>query len=360
LTWLSAKPSPDQTATSHAPAWHAVTAIVAIAGGLLLFVLGSQVDSWALRIGSLGVTTSGIRKLQVVVFHHCAHGTVLVTSRSNAILGELISGLLLIKSFVAYKRDHVRHHSSKYLLSPHDETVQFLTSFAGLEPGLSKAQLWRRLLLNFLNPAFHLRWLADRVLSCFAADHARWQLVKILYWAALLSAVAYAHAWAGFLLGWIVPLTVCYNVSATLRLAAEHRWPSADLLRSRAADFVCDTTVAVFLGAPLPRATGWRRIYAWPAWLAQMFGHFLARVLVLVGDTPCHDFHHRRPASRDWANYIFARQADFDRGCPGYARNYTAVWGLVRAIDENFASLSAVAQSSLPRERRRLPILWRS
>jgi len=354
LTWLSAKPYTGQAPTQHSTVWHLVTALASIIAGVMMFALGEHAGSWSLRLGSIVVTTAGLRKLQVVVFHHCAHGTVLATPRRNAVLGELIAGLVLIKSFSVYRRDHTRHHSSKYLLSAEDETVQFLVSFAGLEPGLSKQRLWRRLLLNFLNPIFHLRWLADRVISCFFVGALGWRVLRMLYWATLLFVVWYASWWNGFLIGWLVPLTVCYNVSATLRLAAEHRWPAPGPLKSRRGDFVCDTTVAVFLGARLPQ-----RLVAMPRWLVQMTGHFLARWLVLVGDTPCHDFHHRRPSSPDWANYAHARQADVDRGCPGYPRNYTAVWGLLRAIDENLASLSAVEKGALRLERRRLlPVLW--
>ena len=64
------------------------------------------------------------------------------------------------------------------------------------------------------------------------------------------------------------------------------------------------------------------------------------RVFVLVGDAPCHDFHHRRPATKAWTSYIHARQKDVDAGCPGYPLNYGESWGLFRAIDENLATLS--------------------
>lgn len=358
LTWLSAKPYAGQPASTHAPVWYLATSLATIAAGIATFVLGGSLDSWTLRIVGIALTTAGLRKLQVVVFHHCSHGTVFVGRRGNAVLGEAISAVVLIKSFAAYRRDHIRHHSSKHLLTADDETVQFLVSFARLEPGLTRRQLWRRMVVNFANPLFHLRWLTDRMISCFVVDGGPWRIVRVAYWLALLSVVTWAGAWHGFVLGWLVPLTVCYNVSATLRLAAEHRWPTDDALRSRAGDFVCETTVAVFLGAPLPRVTGWRRLYAVPLWLVCMVGHLLARLLVLVGDTPCHDYHHRRPSSRDWANAIFARQADLERGCPGYPQNYAEVWGLFRAIDEGFARLSTIDAGALALEARQLPVLW--
>ena len=72
--------------------------------------------------------------------------------------------------------------------------------------------------------------------------------------------------------------------------------------------------------------------------------HLFARVFVLVGDAPCHDFHHRRPASRRWTDYIHARQKDADNGCPTYPLGYIETWGLFEAIDENLASLSTAAR----------------
>ena len=79
-------------------------------------------------------------------------------------------------------------------------------------------------------------------------------------------------------------------------------------------------------------------------WAFRMtFLHFSARYLVMTGDTVCHDFHHRRPMSRDWANYIFARQADIDAGHKGWP-GYREVWGLVPAINLVFRSLSAADQ----------------
>src|SRR3546814_18853120 len=80
--------------------------------------------------------------------------------------------------------------------------------------------------------------------------------------------------------------------------------------------------------------------------------HLFSRLFVLVGDAPCHDYHHRRPGSRKWPSYIHERQADLLRGCPDYPVNYIETWGLFRAIDENLASLSATKKLHRSEERR--------
>lgn len=78
--------------------------------------------------------------------------------------------------------------------------------------------------------------------------------------------------------------------------------------------------------------------------------HFPTRYLVLTGDTVVHDFHHRRPMTRDWANYIFAREDDANAGHRGWPE-YRHVWGLVAAIDTVFASLSAADPNAFSRDR---------
>ena len=80
---------------------------------------------------------------------------------------------------------------------------------------------------------------------------------------------------------------------------------------------------------------------AWGYWAARMlFYHLPARALVLTGDSPCHDYHHRYPTSKAWPNAIFERQADLDAGCPGWPEPYQETWGLLEAMDETFKSLS--------------------
>ena len=63
------------------------------------------------------------------------------------------------------------------------------------------------------------------------------------------------------------------------------------------------------------------------------------RLVILVGDAPCHDFHHRKPASRRWTSYIQARQSDREAGSAAKA-DYRDTWGLFQAIDATLISLS--------------------
>jgi hypothetical protein len=77
--------------------------------------------------------------------------------------------------------------------------------------------------------------------------------------------------------------------------------------------------------------------------------HLFVRLFVLVGDAPCHDFHHRKPASRKWTSYIHARQGDLEAGSPGYPAGYFESWGLIAAVDRCLESLAATAPATIGR-----------
>jgi len=70
-----------------------------------------------------------------------------------------------------------------------------------------------------------------------------------------------------------------------------------------------------------------------------LFVHAPTRYLVLTGDTVVHDYHHRYPSSREWADYLFARKRDIEAGHKGWPE-YHEVWGLVPAINYVFDSLA--------------------
>jgi hypothetical protein len=82
-------------------------------------------------------------------------------------------------------------------------------------------------------------------------------------------------------------------------------------------------------------------MYQLVRWLVRMVSlHLFARLFVLVGDTPCHDYHHRHPSSKEWTSYTHARHHDAKLGCPGYPITYSECWGLFNAIDANLQSIS--------------------
>jgi fatty acid desaturase len=150
LTWLTAKPAPGEPGRER-PAWTYVSeALLWIAAGLLLGALAFRAEpsiACLLLPASLVATTSGLGLFQVVVFHHCAHGTVFEQRHHNRHVGRLISALLLFKHFDAYKGEHMMHHNARKLLTEEDEFADFVLGMCRLEPQTPQRELWRRVLI---------------------------------------------------------------------------------------------------------------------------------------------------------------------------------------------------------------------
>ena len=329
LTWLTAMPADGEAAGETTALRHLAAAFAWIAAGL--------------AVG--GAAFAGLGLFQVVIFHHCAHGTVFRTRERNRRVGRAISAVLLFKHFDLYQHEHMLHHSAKRLLTPEDEFAQFLFDLCGLEPGIAKAELWRRVVVNIVSPLFHGRFLLRRLKASFGSHDRAHNLLGSATWLTLSLAAAGAGVFVPFLVLWVLPVTVLLQIATIFRILCEHRFPDAGLIDARDKLFVCMATTGVFPGSAPPSAEEPPdiRIAGWAAWWAEMLIlQLFVRLFVLVGDAPCHDYHHRRPASKRWASYAQARQQDRLNGCWGFPVNYCDSWGLFRTIDANLATLAAV------------------
>jgi fatty acid desaturase len=349
LTWLTARPAPGEAAKAHSSYYHVITAFATLGAGvafsLAAFAAGGL---WLAALPFLMiVSASGMGKLQAVVFHHCAHGTVFRERSTNRRVGETISILLLMKHFDVYQHEHMLHHSPNKLLTYEDEFTQFVMNLAGLRPGLPKSVLWRRVLISFVSPFFHLRFLLARISSCLLSHSTVHNLIGWAAWGGLLYVAWLTETWIEVAVVWLFPVVILLQIGTALRTLCEHRFPEQEVIEARGKTFVCLATAGVFPGAAVPEQSAATPggLVAWAGWWTTMLTvHLFARVFVLVGDAPCHDFHHRRPASRRWTDYIHARQKDADSGCPTYPLGYIETWGLFEAIDENLASLSTASR----------------
>ena len=354
LTWLTARPAPDEEAGDR-PAWTFVSeALLWIAGGLALGIIAFHGDpalSWALLPLSLTATSCGLGLFQVVVFHHCGHGTVFKDRDLNRQVGRLISAILLFKHFDAYRREHLLHHNARKLLTEEDEFADFVLGMCRLEPALPKAELWRRVLFNVVvSPAFHLRFLRRRIKAAMRSPDLVHNRVSLGFWLSSTTAATLGHQLVPYLVVWVLPVTLLLQLATVGRILCEHRFPEPALIAARGREFVCRATAGVFPGSMPPQESAFSPagLLAWTAWWADLMTvQLFVRLFVLVGDAPCHDFHHRRPAATAWTGYVHARQKDVDAGCPGFPLNYGETWGLVRAIDENLATLSATPRDVL-------------
>jgi fatty acid desaturase len=357
LTWLTAKPAPGEAAPERSALAFVVGAIAWILAGCALTITPMLLDQphfalWLLVPVGLTVTSCGLGLFQVVIFHHCSHGTVFSTREANRRAGRMISAFFLFKRFEDYQREHMTHHSAKKLLTEEDEFADFVLGLCGLEAGVPKRELWRRVIVNCISPRFHWVFLSRRIeKSMFTGDRAHDWMSRAM-WAGMVGAsVATGTFWL-FLIAFVLPVTVLLQIATIFRILVEHSFPEAELIAQRDKEFVCHATCGVFPGRqpPLERATTLPGAFAWTLWWADMLTvQLFVRVFVLCGDAPCHDFHHRRPATKRWTSYIHARQQDLDNGSPGFPLGYFEAWGLLNAVDRSLASLAATAPATLGR-----------
>lgn len=348
LTYLTGRPHTGQRGPRLRPGHHVVAGFVSMFGGLVLscWALAGLLDGvwWfaPVLVAGWAVSLHGMRNLRMMVYHQAAHRNLWARPSLDRPLGRVIAGLLMVQDFERYSAEHVADHHAVHHMTVRDPTVQAFLIGLRLSPGMSPRQMWARVLWTLVNPVFHARFLIGRIRSYFqpAAPLTRYAT------AGAYLAVAVALVWTGWwpfaLVCWVWPLTVPYQVSNTLRLCVKHTFPSPAMTRRKGSDYFGGLTNAIFIGEAAPGpGHGLAHIGRWARWWARMLLlHFPSRYLVLTGDTVCHDFHHRRPMSREWAGYVFERQADADAGHPGWPP-YRAVWGLVPAIGVVFASLSA-------------------
>ncbi|WP_174148049.1 fatty acid desaturase [Leisingera sp. ANG59] len=346
-SWLTAKPLKQELekTQTRTPGYHIATTSLTLLCGIACAAAGFSSGSFLLWLLGFVLTTSGIKKMQVMICHNCAHNMVFDSREANMRGGHLISGLMMLKPFDIYKKEHLLHHDHKTLLTENDDTLSFLQGVVGLTPSDSVAMMWFKLTARALSPAVILRSSIERIYATAAGPNRRVAVLTIGFWTVLTAAAIALNLWQYLLVAWVVPVFAGYHISTTFRLAAEHTWPSVDILERRGIDFISESTTGVFIGEELkiPHGTGrFGRMIRIAVWAGKMLTfHLFIRIFVMVGDTPCHDFHHRRPKSKDWPNYITARERDLEAGSKPYPSNYQDYWGYLTAVTVNFKNFRA-------------------
>jgi hypothetical protein len=347
LTWLTAQPAPGEETRERSPTTFVTVALAQTLAGIVLSFAALQVCPPLALFGML-LTTAGLGVFQVVVFHHCSHGTVFKSREMNIQIGRLVSATLLFKHFDHYKHEHMLHHNNNKLLTSEDEFADFVFNTCKLDAGVPLATLRRRVLLNLVSPLFHARFAIRRIQAAWGSHDRQHNLVGMAVWAVLAAIAGISGQWLAFLLAWVVPVTVLLQAATVGRILCEHSFPEPDVIAARGRDLTAHATGGVFPGM-MPPASGMNSIrgaFAWLGWTANMVVvQVFVRLVVMVGDAPCHDFHHRKPASRRWTSYIHARHTDQALRSStlqgGHAQTgYKEIWGLFRAVDATLASLS--------------------
>lgn len=312
-----------------------------VLAGLAMGILGYPHHVVLLLIAML-LVTAGLGLFQVVVFHHCSHLTVFRKREINIFVGRLISVILLFKHFDSYRHEHMLHHSHNKLLTDEDEFADFVFQTCQLKAGEPIGVLRMRVLLHIISPIFHGRFTYRRIRAAWGSTRRVDTAIGVAFWLATAAAAAVTGHTQAYLLLWVVPVTILLQIATVGRILCEHSFPDLDIIRVRGRDLSSHATGGVFAGSMPPAApaltvSGLAQWLRW--WVSMLVIQVPVRLVILVGDAPCHDFHHRKPASRRWTSYIQARQSDREANTASKA-NYHDTWGLFHAIDATLISLS--------------------
>lgn len=326
------------------PGFHLASAAFSMLVGVVTGCIGWTLSgAWLLLLlPGWAVTLHGMRNLRMMIYHQCSHRNMYRRRRLDLVIGRATSSLLVIQNFARYSREHVSDHHAAHHMTLRDPTVQAFLVSLGLHPGMTRRQMWRRLAGKLFSPRFHLSFASARARSFWHGSATSEKVTAVSLYAAVTVATVMTGTWPAFLMVWVVPLVPLFQLSNTLRLCVKHTFPAPGLQEKRGKEYFGSLTNAIFIGEAVPSLDlpPARRAGAWLKWTVRMMVvHAPARYLVLTGDTVVHDFHHRYPSAPQWANYIFERQADAERGSPGWPA-YKEAWGLVPAINLVFDSLS--------------------
>lgn len=344
-TWQTGKALPGQRPLIR----HTWVSYLAVTLGLYLagltvstFAVAVMFPLWylALPVGWL-LTVHGERLMVLVIAHQALHRRFSGNPRGDWFWGEVVTVLSVFHTFGDFKEEHFdNHHRREVFATTADPPVQFLLDL-GFRPGLSRTALWRRAWVVFLSPVFYLRGFLGRIGSNLSnrgpriAGFALWMgwWLSLPFWlpnGGLVLVLAFA-----------VPVILFAQLSALLDRLGEHEWlaPRDPELGHRF--YTAANTAARYCGSAVPAAglPAGRRLRAWTRWTAlTLCYHLPARLLVIVGDLPNHDYHHRYPSTPEWTTAAYARQRDIDTGPEGPP--YREVWGMGAAIDRMFRTLA--------------------
>lgn len=344
-TWQTGKALPgQQPLLRHSWASYLAVTLAAFLGGLVMSTLAVTLMFpfwWVALVAGWFLTVHGERVMVLVIAHQALHRRFSGDARRDAFWGEVVTVLSVFHTFRDFKVEHFdNHHRREVFATEADPPVQFLIDL-GFVPGMSRRALWRRARRVFVSPRFYLDGLLGR-----AGSNLHGSTVRVVAFVVWIGAWLSTPFWMPngvlvLLLAFVLPVIVFAQLSALLDRLGEHEWlaPRDPALGHRF--YTAANPAARFCGEPVPSTglgTG-AAAKAWMSWLAAtVLYHLPSRLLVIVGDLPNHDYHHRYPSTNEWTTAAYARQRDIDQGPEGPP--YREVWGMGAAVDQMFRSLA--------------------
>jgi len=89
--------------------WELISSVPVFLGLWLLMYASLQISY--LLVLLLAIPTAGFLLRTYIIFHDCAHGSFLRSSRANALLGGVL-GLFVFTPFAKWRHDHAVHHAT--------------------------------------------------------------------------------------------------------------------------------------------------------------------------------------------------------------------------------------------------------
>jgi hypothetical protein len=351
-TWQTGKALPGQKPLlRHTWSSYLAVTLTLFLGGLAVstVAVAAMFPLWYVALFAGWVlTVAGERMFVLVIAHQALHRRFSGNSRTDRFWGEVVTVLSVFHTFADFKEEHFDNHHRREVFATHaDPPVQFLLDL-GFGPGSSRRRLWRRAWTVFVSPVFYWRGFLGRISSNLKARS--WRLAGFAAWIGCWLSLPFWLPNGALALGlaFVLPVILFAQLSALLDRLGEHEWLAPRNPEFGHRFYTAANTSARYCGAPVPARSlplG-RQAAAWIRWtLATLFYHLPSRVLVVVGDLPNHDYHHRYPSTSEWTTAAYARQHDIDTGPEGPA--YQEVWGMGAAIDRVFRAWEGESTDAL-------------
>ncbi|MFJ6154000.1 fatty acid desaturase [Micromonospora profundi] len=351
-TWQTGKALPGQEPLIR-HTWASYLAVT-----LTLFLSGLTVSTVAVAVMFplwyvvllLGwvLTVTGERMMVLVIAHQALHRKFSGNAATDRFWGEAVTVLSVFHTFRDFKEEHFdNHHRREIFATEVDPPVQFLLDL-GFRPGLTRAEQWRRAWKVFLSPVFYARGFLGRVTSNLRAG--TWRRVGFAAWVGWWLSMPFwmPNGVLVLVLAFVLPVILFAQLSALLDRLGEHEWLAPRNPEFGHRFYTAANTNARYCGAPVPARSlpAGAKAVAWARWItATVCYHIPSRLLVVVGDLPNHDYHHRYPSTAEWTTAAYARQRDIDTGPEGPP--YREVWGMGAAIDQVFRAWEGTGTGAL-------------
>lgn len=311
------------------------------AAGVAGIIWSLDADPWfgvPVYLVSMMLLVGAARYMVATNIHMMAHHLMFRKASANLWWGEVLSTIYLIQSLTRYRSDHLKHHGKIFATLKDGDAVMVMR--LGFVPGKTPRQLWRHLIALCLSPRFHLLFLKGRLKENLVLPPA-YRKAMTLAWFGILAAIGYFAGFAVLFHAYLLPVLLLMQVPALVQLLCEHVYINTDLHALERHKLLSNGR---YCGVPLPPRTGnlardTARLGGWA--LRILFVELPFRIIVLQGSMPEHDWHHRHPGTRDWADGRMLREEEVQRQIAATGEtDFLEIWGSFEIVDRVLRSMS--------------------